>query len=217
MGMFLRRGPALSRGTPIGSLDIGATVKLNVNGTAREFLVVHQGLPSTLYDASCDGTWLLMKDTYNKIRVDNSNTYLNNTFLGSLDDDVKNAIKSVRIPYLPDGKERVEELACKVFLLSGYEVGWTTKDVGDKLPVEGSKLSYFESGTGASANNKRIAKYDGAATEWWLRSNRIYTSGYGYAVTTVGMYTMQTQGRSYGIRPAFILPSDFLLTDDMLA
>nr|DAG46711.1 MAG TPA: hypothetical protein [Caudoviricetes sp.] len=216
MGMFLRRGPAPRVGIPAKTLAIGRTVKLNVGGSAKDFLVVHQGHPSGSYDASCDGTWMLMKDIYNKRRVDTSNTYLNNTFLGSLDDDVKNAIKSVRIPYLPDGKERVEELACKVFLLSGYEVGWTTKDAGDYLPVDGSKLSYFESGTGASANNKRIAKYDGAATAWWLRSNRIYNSGWGYAVTTDGMYTSQTQGHSYGIRPAFILPSDFLLTDGML-
>ena len=41
---------------------VGSTVKLKVNGTAREFLVVHQGKPSSLYDESCNGTWLLMKD-----------------------------------------------------------------------------------------------------------------------------------------------------------
>ena len=43
---------------------VGSTVKLKVNGTAKEFIVVHQGKPSSLYDNSCDGTWLLMKDIY---------------------------------------------------------------------------------------------------------------------------------------------------------
>ena len=43
---------------------VGSTVKLKVNGTAKEFIVVHQGKPSSLYDDSCNGTWLLMKDIY---------------------------------------------------------------------------------------------------------------------------------------------------------
>ena len=48
---------------------VGSTVKLKVNGTAREFLVVHQGKPSSLYDESCNGTWLLMKDCYESLSV----------------------------------------------------------------------------------------------------------------------------------------------------
>ena len=63
MGMFLRRGYA-QRGTRASDLEIGQTIKLNVNGKAWDWLVVHQGLPSDIYDASCDGTWLLMKDIY---------------------------------------------------------------------------------------------------------------------------------------------------------
>ena len=43
---------------------VGSTVKLTVNGKAREFIVVHQGKPSSVYDESCNGTWLLMKDIY---------------------------------------------------------------------------------------------------------------------------------------------------------
>ena len=43
---------------------VGSTVKIKVNGTLRNFIVVHQGRPSSLYDASCDGTWLLMEDIY---------------------------------------------------------------------------------------------------------------------------------------------------------
>ncbi len=39
---------------------VGSVVKLKFNGAMREFLVVHQGRPSMLYDASCDGVWLLM-------------------------------------------------------------------------------------------------------------------------------------------------------------
>lgn len=46
---------------------VGSTVKLTVNGKAREFIVVHQGKPSSVYDESCNGTWLLMKDIYGHI------------------------------------------------------------------------------------------------------------------------------------------------------
>ena len=48
----------------LSSKAIGSIVTLKVGGTARNFIVVHQGKPSTLYDESCDGTWLLMEDVY---------------------------------------------------------------------------------------------------------------------------------------------------------
>ena len=53
-------------GTKLANKEVGSIVKLNVNGAATELLVVHQGLPSAIYDASCNGTWLLMKDIYEK-------------------------------------------------------------------------------------------------------------------------------------------------------
>ena len=46
----------------LGQKAVGSVVKLKFNGAMREFLVVHQGKPSSLYDESCNGTWLLMKD-----------------------------------------------------------------------------------------------------------------------------------------------------------
>lgn len=49
MGMFLRRGPAPRR-TRMSDLEIGKAIKLNLNGTPWDWLVVHQGLPSDIYD-----------------------------------------------------------------------------------------------------------------------------------------------------------------------
>lgn len=46
------------------SLAVGSSVYCNVNGTKTEFIIVHQSKPSSLYDDSCNGTWLLMKDIY---------------------------------------------------------------------------------------------------------------------------------------------------------
>ena len=164
---------------------VGSTVKLKVNGTAKEFIVVHQGKPSSLYDDSCNGTWLLMKDIYenrvwqsgniNKYESSDIHTYLNNTFLNLFESNIRDAIKQVKIPYRKNGgsggtdQSGANGLSAKIFLLSGYEVGWTTSDYS-YFPVDGAKLSYFESGTGTSANNKRIANLNGSAAAWWLRS-----------------------------------------------
>ncbi len=53
-----------SSGISAGDLEVGKIVRLNEKGTPVDYLVVNQGIPedSPLYDASCEGTWLLRKD-----------------------------------------------------------------------------------------------------------------------------------------------------------
>lgn len=208
---------------------VGSTVKLKVNGTAKEFIVVHQGKPSSLYDESCNGTWLLMKDIYenrvwqsgniNKYESSDIHTYLNNTFLNLFESNIRDAIKQVKIPYRKNGgsggtdQSGANGLSAKIFLLSGYEVGWTTSDYS-YFPVDGAKLSYFESGTGTSANNKRIANLNGSAARWWLRSPYTDVADYVWYVDTGGFYYGRDASGSFGIRPALILPSTLLVSDD---
>lgn len=208
---------------------VGSTIKLNVNGAAKEFIVVHQGKPSSLYDDSCNGTWLLMKDIYenrvwqsgniNKYESSDIHAYLNSTFLNLFDSNIKDAIKQVKIPYRKNGgsggtdQSGANGLSCKVFLLSGYEVGWTTSDNG-YFPVDGAKLAYFESGTGTSANNKRIAKLNGSAAYWWLRSPYTDGTNYVWLVNSDGNCNDGNASDSYGIRPALVLPSTLLVSDD---
>ena len=209
---------------------VGSTVKLKVNGTAKEFIVVHQGKPSSLYDDSCNGTWLLMKDIYenrvwqsgniNKYESSDIHTYLNNTFLNLFESNIRDAIKQVKIPYRKNGgsggtdQSGANGLSAKIFLLSGYEVGWTTSDYS-YFPVDGAKLSYFESGTGTSANNKRIANLNGSAACWWLRSPYTDYTGYVWRVDSDGdCGGGHGASYSFGIRPALILPSTLLVSDD---
>ena len=208
---------------------VGSTVKLKVNGTAKEFIVVHQGKPSSLYDDSCNGTWLLMKDIYenrvwqsgniNKYESSDIHTYLNNTFLNLFESNIRDAIKQVKIPYRKNGgsggtdQSGANGLSAKIFLLSGYEVGWTTSDYS-YFPVDGAKLSYFESGTGTSANNKRIANLNGSAALWWLRSPHTNGTSSVWYVNTNGNYNFNGASYSVGIRPALILPSTLLVSDD---
>ena len=214
--------------TKLGSMSVGSTVKLKLGGTARDFLVVHQGLPSSMYDSSCNGTWLLLKDIYTTRTWDSSNndyknsdihSYLNGTFLNLFDNDIKNAIKQVKIPY-QNGTgsggsvaSGANGLSCKIFLLSGYELGWTTSD-NSYFPRDGAKLSYFSSGTSSSANNKRIANYNGSATFWWLRSPHTNGTSGVWSVDSSGYCVNWDCDDAYGVRPALVLDSSLSVSDD---
>ena len=214
--------------TKLGSMSVGSTVKLKLGGTARDFLVVHQGLPSSMYDSSCNGTWLLLKDIYTTRQWDSSNndyknsdihSYLNGTFLNLFDNDIKNAIKQVKIPY-QNGTgsggsvtSGANGLSCKIFLLSGYELGWTTSD-NSYFPRDGAKLSYFSSGSSSSANNKRIANYNGSATYWWLRSPHTDGTDYVWNVNSNGSCSDWDYHNTYGVRPALVLDSSLSVSDD---
>ena len=207
---------------------VGSIVKLKVDGTLRDFIVVHQGKPSSLYDASCDGTWLLLKDCLEQKRWHSANTndyknseihsYLNNTWLNKLDANIRAQVKQVKLPYVNGTANSAvasgaNGLSCKIFLLSGYEVGFTQSD-NSYFPVDGARLAYFENGTGTSALNKRIANYNGSATFWWLRSpNTRYTSN-AWGVGADGSYGNYYCAGTYGIRPALVLPSSLLVSDD---
>lgn len=207
----------------ISSLAVGSSVYLNVGGVRTEFLVVHQGLPSSMYDASCNGTWLLMKDVYenrawhssnvNKYESSNIHAYLNSTFLNLFESNIRDVIKQVKIPYRKNGgsggtdQSGANGLPCKILLLSGYEVGFTTSN-NRYFPIDGAKLSYFESGNGTSANNKRIAKLNGSSTYWWFRSPYTGTTLSVYRVYPHGDWGYNDAASSIGIRPALVLPPD---------
>mgnify|MGYP000093820106 CR=1 FL=1 len=207
----------------LGTKAVGSIVKLNVNGAAKEFIVVHQGKPSSLYDESCDGTWLLMKDIFEATRwhssdvnnLENSTIHsiLNSTLLNAFESNIRDAIKQVKIPYRKNGgssgsdQSGANGLLCKIFLLSGYEIGFTTSD-NPYFPQDGAKLSYFESGTDTSANNKRIAKLNGSADHWGLRSPFTYSTSLVWLVNYDGVVETRKASNSTGIRPALILPPD---------
>lgn len=207
----------------LGTKAVGSIVKLKVGGTAKEFLVGHQGKPSSMYDESCDGTWLLMKDSFEDTRwhssddnnLENSTIHslLNSTFLNAFESNIRDAIKQVKIPYRKNGgsggsdQSGANGLLCKIFLLSGYEIGFTTSD-NSYFPVDGAKLSYFEAGTGTSANNKRIAKLNGSADYWCLRSPITNNTSLVWFVNYNGVCEASKASSSSGIRPALILPQD---------
>lgn len=210
-----------SAGTKLSALGVGQSVFTNVSGVKKEFLVVHQGLPSSLYDSSCDGTWLLMKDIY-EMRQWNSNSellyenssihsYLNSTFLSLFDTNIQSAIKQAKIPYLKGGKggsvqSGANGLSCKVFLLGGYELNFR-----NIFPADGAGLDGFPE---SIINNPAyLATYNGTLTKWWLRS--ITTLDINYAGLVRGYtYDSASVTESNGIRPCIILPSDALVNEE---
>ena len=215
------RAKAPSTGILASTLPVGSTVKLMEGGTAVEYLVVNQGIPSNsnLYDSSCDGTWLLRKDCHSNRQWDPSNvnkyessvvnTWLNGEFFSSLGIVEQATIKQVKIPYcIGNGSSTINSgangLSTKAFLLGGYEVGFTNSD-SSNFPVDGVKLDYFDASSGG--NSKRIASLDSSATAWWLRSLYTNYTNYVWYVGSDGDYIGDIASISHGIRPALILPS----------
>ena len=212
----------------LSSKAIGSTIKLKVNGSAKDFIVVHQGKPSSVYDDSCNGTWLLMKDIYENRQWHSSNTndyanstihsYLNSTFLNLFESNIKNAIKQVKLPYRKGSGTSTtvtsgsNGLSAKIFLLSATE---TSFNFSSYMPSgEGAELAYFKGCADNSSDSKRVAYLNGSATGWWLRSPLCSYFNYALCVNSNGDWSYSDCSSSYGIRPALILPSTLLVSDD---
>lgn len=211
----------------LSSKAIGSTIKLKVNGSAKDFIVVHQGKPSSVYDDSCNGTWLLMKDIYENRQWHSSNTndyanstihsYLNSTFLNLFESNIKNAIKQVKLPYRKGSGTSTtvtsgsNGLSAKIFLLSATETSFSFSSMPSG---EGAELAYFKGCADNSSDSKRVAYLNGSAAGWWLRSPYCDLFNYALCVNSNGDWSPYGCSGSCGIRPALILPSTLLVSDD---
>lgn len=211
----------------LSSKAIGSTIKLKVNGSAKDFIVVHQGKPSSVYDDSCSGTWLLMKDIYENRQWHSSDTndyanstihsYLNSTFLAMLDSNIQKAIKQVKLPYRKGSGTSTtvtsgsNGLPAKIFLLSATEMSFNFSYMPSG---EGAELAYFKGCADNSSDSKRVAYLNGSAADWWLRSPLCGGSSGALYVGSNGDWFSYGVSYSYGIRPALILPSTLLVSDD---
>lgn len=215
----------ISTGTSAGDIDVGATVKINENGQAVDYLVVHQGLPGDMYDASCEGTWCLRKDIAenrawnssggNDYENSSTNGYLNGNWLTRYDADVQEAIVQCKIPYRPGSGTSTtvssgsNGLSVKAFLLSCAELGFNFSS----MPVnEGAELSYFSGCADNGPDSKRIAYLNGSPAVWSTRSpaciagagsERLRGANENGGSSVIYVYDY------YGLRPCIILPYSF--------
>ena len=215
-------------GIPIGNLTVGSVVALNIGN----FIIVHQGKPGAIYDDSCNGTWLLMKDIYEKRRWNSKqvndyanseiNSYLNGTFFTLLDSKAQKAIKEAKIPYRAGSgygtsiTSGANGLLVKSFLLSATEVNLGAPY---EPPNEGACLSYFNGTKQGTADTKRIAYLNGSATDWWTRSPFCYRDlGARRAITVSAIGGNGAEdcnvGAWTGIRPALIVSPETKVTGD---
>ena len=211
----------------LSSKAIGSTIKLKVNGSAKDFIVVHQGKPSSVYDDSCSGTWLLMKDIYENRQWHSSDTndyanstihsYLNSTFLAMLDSNIQKAIKQVKLPYRKGSGTSTtvtsgsNGLPAKIFLLGATEMSFNFSYMPSG---EGAELAYFKGCADNSSDSKRVAYLNGSTAGWWLRSPNCYGFNNALCVNSSGDWYSAYCSDSYGVRPALILPSTLLVSDD---
>lgn len=201
--------------TRLGDMAVGSTVKIKVNGTPTEFLIVQQGSPGS-GNNDFDGTWVLLwgiwsnercydYTAYRGFRFSETNlySYLNNTFFTAINEQTRSNIREV---YLRDGyNERYESdnfVNCKIFPLAGTEVGTSYIIPGLR------KLAYFSDGPSSSDSSysKRVAYYNGSKSDWWIRD---YTPGDNQRVITASGSISGAWPKDYhGVRPAFILNPD---------
>ena len=207
----------------LGAKNVGDTIYIKESGTRQPYLIVHKGSPSTAYSGFDNGVVVLRKDIHSKGVYDSSNndyansdlhSWGNNTFLNTIDSEIRNQIMTVKIPYRrgtsgSSVSSGANGLQCKVFFLSTKEVDSTES----YSPNEGAVFSYFKGG----GNSKRIARYNGQADYWWLRSpDLVDDCGNACYVNSDGdvNYNYWYVTNSYGRRPAFVLPSSLFVSDD---
>ena len=226
---------------PIVEKKIGDVVKIRENGTAVNYTIVHKGLPSSLYDPSCDGVWLLRQNVLptalswginSKYLASNisSEYFGSNNYLPSISSDILSKIKTVKIPYRAGGINDVgysgsQGASTKVFLLSGYELGLTNTDSTSLkyMGEDGAKLDYFLSGTSSgTAGKRRKAGLSGDITQsstggkmYWTRSPYVNGSNvdYAYGISNAGAMTRYSTDSEKYVRPAFILPYEDVYAD----
>ena len=212
MGMFLRRG-AVSAGKKLGAIDVGTMIKLNESGSPVEFYIAKHD-----YESGLNGTGrtlIVRKDCYDTRAFNGSgNAYANssldswlcNTYLTLLDADIQTAIGTTKFYYTPgNGNTTVTTLQHAVFQLSLTELGKT----GKYANTEGTALPI--------ASTLQIAYHNGSAVTQWTRTPYTNNKYYAYYLYTNGAAGGNSCNSSYGSRPAFTLPSDFIITGDMLA
>ena len=204
--------------TKLGDLEIGSIVTVNENGKPAEFIVSKHD-----YESGLNGTGrtLLVRkyskgnrvwgngedDYYPECSVDN---WLNDTYLNSLDDDVKGVIGTTAFLWYDEHRERkMLTLSRAVFMLSVAEYGMTS---GFAKAGEGTVLPN-------ASDLRRLYSASGNEVSHWSRSQQL---GGSYMACYIQMATSndplrvsyRTTDYSLAVRPAFTMPASLYRGED---
>lgn len=182
-------------GVPISDLLLGALINVGTDGGA--------GTPN--YEIAdkdnlvSGGVVLVRKNIYSKSQFGSNTLYPNNT----LDNLIKTTIYNKMPQQLRDKMMDVTftlyksgDITRKMFALT-----YTMAGSGNNNKVaEGKALQLYTS------NASRIKTYNGSAAFWWLSSQR--SSSYARGVHAYGYADHDSPSRSYGVVPAFVIPSE---------
>lgn len=210
----------------LGNKNVGDIIKIKENGALVDFIIVHKGIPSGVYDASCDGVWVLRRflvegDTIKNEAYDfatgKHREWLENTYYNMIDTAIRAKVKNANIPYTHIVGENYGGVSCVAthcFNLQSVEIGVSGVGSPGSKALAGSygKLSYFTAGDANTKKNDIIAyRQNGEARMWWIRDERAgIVTGEGGAGTAFAY-----SSNSYPMfRPAMILDYNTFIADD---
>lgn len=176
----VRDGQSIAAGDVVNVRALGKTVAIQWNGEPTLFRVVQVGNPDpSIYDTSCDGIWVMAVDrsinmvfgSNNDYKSSNVHTWCNGDFINGFEPEMREKIKTVKIPYW-DGtgtegslKNGAEGLSTKGFILSLEEFNHTldgVRSIGDALSaftvdVPQTLSTYFVCRNPSASNNTQVA------------------------------------------------------------
>ena len=192
--MMMAGGGGGGGGVPISDLPLGALINVGTDGGA--------GTPN--YEIAdkdnlvSGGVVLVRKNIYSKSEFGSNANYPNST----LDNLIKTTIYD-RMPQKLRNKMmdvtfalyKSGDITRKMFALT-----YTMAGSGNNNGVaEGKALQLYTN------HARRIKKFNGSAYYWWLSSRDSYASA--WRVTTNGSASTFDSSTSYGVVPAFVIPS----------
>ena len=192
----------------LGTLAEGTIIYLNENGQPVPFYVAKQGYEP---DYNTDRVLVVRKDIYsntvwdagqvNAYATSDIDTWFNSTYKNMLDADIRSLIGSTKIRYTPgNGNWTVGTLERAIFALSLTELGQSNTYAN----TEGSTLPI--------ASTLEVAHLNGSVTIQWTRSPYTAATATAWVLNSDGNSGIGNCSNSHGSRPAFTLPSTFIVT-----
>lgn len=195
----------MSQRVQIDSLADGSVIGLYENGVMVPFVVLEKNYVESgrvlvvRRDSVKAETLYAESDTdYSGSKTD---VWLNNDYLLTLDAATQGVLVEESIPVF--NEYGVYASNRKVFLLSHKEYNLASVS---GLPAEGSAISYFDTA------ERKIALYNGTPYRHWTRTVIQNDTVAGLVLETGSVGTDNPKTGIAGIRPAFTLPSTFVVT-----